>query len=155
MGSHGWFLVVSSKGWDKALTPKLRWLVWVQREDRRLAPADVMMRTLKWLRWGIGSQWRLRSTGVCEKTCSRILDVLYFLECSGWRTREGDYCSPDVLNAWIRVSAAEKERDGWRRAVFLRWRNAVLVFDVLVKGEGWIRDDTKVTMAPSTVEPSV
>lgn len=49
----------------------------------------------------------------------------------------------------------KKERDGRRRAVFLRWRIAVLVFDVLVKGEGWIRDDTKVTMAPSTVEPSM
>lgn len=38
------------------------------------------MRTLKWIRWGIGSRWRLQSTGVSEKTCSRILGVLYFLE---------------------------------------------------------------------------
>lgn len=36
--------------------------------------------------------------------------------------------------------------------MFLRWRNVVLVFDALVKREGWIRDDTKVTMASSALD---
>ena len=32
-----------------------------------------------------------------------------------------------LMKAWIRVSAAEKESDGWSWAMFLRWKNAVLV----------------------------
>lgn len=35
--------------------------------------------------------------------------------------------SPDVMKARIRVSAAEKGRDGWRRAIFSRWKNALWV----------------------------
>ncbi len=31
------------------------------------------------------------------------------------------------MNAWIRVSAAEKESDGQGRAMFFRWKKAVLV----------------------------
>lgn len=30
-----------------------------------------------------------------------------------------------VMKAWIRVSAAEKESDGQRQPIFLRWKKAV------------------------------
>ena len=31
------------------------------------------------------------------------------------------------MNARTRVSAAESDREGWRRVMFLRWKKAVLV----------------------------
>ncbi len=35
------------------------------------------------------------------------------------------------MNAWMRVSAAEKVSEGRRRAMFLRWKKAVLVMWVM------------------------
>lgn len=33
----------------------------------------------------------------------------------------------EVVNAWMRFSAAEWERDAWRWVLFLRWKKSVLV----------------------------
>ena len=43
-------------------------------------------------------------------------------------SRKGCCCSSlEVMKAWMRVSAAEKESKGRRRAMFLRWKKAVWV----------------------------
>lgn len=38
-----------------------------------------------------------------------------------------EYSILDVMKAWIKDSAAEKEIDGRTQAIFLRWKKALLV----------------------------
>ena len=48
------------------------------------------------------------------------------------------------MKAWIRVSVAEKESDGRRRAMFLRWKKADLLIYVFLKREFVVKNDSKV-----------
>ena len=48
------------------------------------------------------------------------------------------------MKAWIRVSVADKESDGRRRVMFLRWKKAVLVIYVFLKREVVVKNDSEV-----------
>ena len=47
------------------------------------------------------------------------------------------------MNAWTRVSAAESDREGWRRVMFLEWKKAAFViWFIWWRNEMMVKDDT-------------